>query len=158
MLKKIISTLASKRVKKTLVVVRYVLAFICAGVGLSIMIHLHQPVTMGPTPAQAMVTIQQELNHFRMPHGSRLTTNPNTGPRERSALLQAYHNGCGTYEKVHSYYITEAERNGWILEEDDVKKQHLTFIKSDFPKSRYSLDISFNGADALLEFGWRSGY
>ena len=157
MLEKIISILASKRVKKALVVVRYVLAFICAGVGLSIIIHLNQPVTMGPTPAQAMVTIQQELNHFRMLPGSRLTTNP-PGTKERSALLQAYHNGCGTYEKVHSYYITEAERNGWILEEDDVKKQHLTFIKSDFPKSRYSLDISFNGADALLEFGWRSGY
>ena len=157
MLKKTPWIFASKRVEKALVVVRYVLAFICAGVGLSIIIHLHQPVTMGPTPAQAMVTIQQELNHFRMLPGSRLTTNP-PGTRERSASMQAHHRGCGTYEKVHSYYIAEAERNGWILEEDDVKKKQMKFTKSDFPKSRYSLDISFNGADALFEFSWRSGY
>ena len=157
MFKKIISILISKWVKNTLAVVKYVFALIAVIVVLSIVIHSNDPVKMGPTPAQAMVTIQQELTNFRMLPGSRLTTNP-PGTRERSASLQADHNNCGTYKKVHSYYIAEAERNGWILEEDDVKKKQMKFTKSDFPKSRYSLDISFNGADALLEFSWRSGY
>jgi hypothetical protein len=157
MLKKIITILTSEWVKNTFAVVKYVFALIGVVVGLSLVIHSNDPVKMGPTPAQALVTIQQELNNFRMLPGSRLTTNlPHT--RERSAFLQANHRGCGTYEKVHSYYIAEAERNGWILEEDDVKKQQITFTKSDFPKSRYSLDISFSGADAFLEFSWRSGY
>jgi len=157
MLKKIMSILTSKWVKNTLAVVKYVFALIAVIVVLSIEIHSNDPVKMGPTPAQAMVTIQQELIKFRMPPGSRLTTNP-PGTRERSASIQADHNNCGTYEKVHSYYIAEAERNGWILEEDDVEKQQITFTKSDFPKSKYRLDISFHGIDALLEFSWRSGY
>jgi len=157
MFKKIISIFTSKWVKNTLAVVKYVFALIAVIVVLSIVIHSNDPVKMGPTPAQALVTIQQEFNNFRMSPGSRMTTNP-PNTKERSAFLQAHHRGCGTYEKVHSYYIAEAERNGWILEEDDVEKHQMTFTKSDFPKSRYSLDISFNGADALFEFSWRSGY
>ena len=157
MLKKIMSILTSKWVKNTLAVVKYVFALIAVIVILSIEIHSNDPVKMGPTPAQAMVMIQQELTTFRMLPGSRLTTNP-PGTRERSASMQAHHGGCGTYEKVHSYYMAEAERNGWILEEDDVKKKQMKFTKSDFPKSRYSLDISFNSADAFLEFSWRSSY
>ena len=157
MFKKIISIFTSKWVKNTLAVVKYVFALIAVIVILSIEIHSNDPVKMGPTPAQAMVMIQRELTNFRMLPGSRLTTNP-PGTRERSASMQAHHRGCGTYEKVHSYYIAEAERNGWILEKDDVEKHQMTFTKSDFPKSRYRLAISFHGIDALFEFSWRSGY
>jgi len=66
MFKKIMLILTSKWVGNTLAVVKYVFALIGVIVGLSLEIHSNDPVKMGPTPAQAMVTIQQELTNFRM--------------------------------------------------------------------------------------------
>lgn len=158
--------LASKWVKKIIDVVTYIVVAILVLAVVLLLDHANQPVTMGPIPKEALVVIQQELQNFQMPPGSRLTTpSPPIIKGERAAFLSACHDSYKSSEKIYrshenlrAYYIKEAERNGWILEEENLEERIITFGKSDLPKSKYRLHITFNGDRVLLDFSWNSRY
>lgn len=156
MLKKIATILTSKWLEEVFRVVKYI--FVIIFVFMVAQETLDKPpVKMGPTPAQALVILQQEHQNFRRPLGSEMRTSP-TGTKERRASFESYYTYSGTYQEDHSYYIEEAKRNGWILEKEDGEGHQITFGKSDFPKSKYRLYMGFSNSEIKLIFSWESGY